>query len=140
MFCSTMNDWIAALLAVRSDMLRKAILQLLGNAAQQFYGHPMIQALMHEGEHPEYVAAGAFAKVVMDLATPKQPGSIGFEDLERGISTDLPEGPLRSSLLAILQGTEKRMDPHSAPSKNGSMTPWTASHAATRSARNGRRP
>ncbi len=110
MFCSTVNDWIAALLAVRSDMLRKGILQLLGNAAQQFYGHPMIQAMMHDGVHPEYVAAGAFAKVVMDLATPNQPGSIAFEDLERGILTDLPAGPLRSSLLAILQGTEKRLD------------------------------
>ena len=38
------------------------------------------------------------------------PGSIDFEDLERGIANDLPPGALRSSLLAVIQGTEKRVD------------------------------
>jgi hypothetical protein len=110
MFCSTVNEWIASLLAVRSGMLEKGLARLLGGAAERFYQHPLIQALMHDGAHPEYIAAGTFAKTLMDLATPGQPGSIAYEDLERGIANDLPQGPLRTSLLAVLQGTEKRVD------------------------------
>jgi hypothetical protein len=91
-------------------MLEKGIVRLLGGAARQFYEHPNIRALMHDDAHPEHIAAGAFAKVVMDLATPNRPGSIEFEDLERGIANDLAEGPLRTSLLTAIQGTEKRVD------------------------------
>ena len=110
MFCSTVNEWIAALLAVRANMLEKGIRRLLGSVSNQFYEHPTIQALMHNGTHPEHVPAGAFAKVVMDLSTPNRPGSIEFEDLERGIANDLAVGPLRTSLLTAIQGTEKRVD------------------------------
>jgi hypothetical protein len=78
--------------------------------ADNFYEHPLIQALMRDGEHPEHIASATFAKTVMDLATPNQPGSIAFEDLERGIVNDLAPGRLRTSLLAVLQGTEKRVD------------------------------
>lgn len=110
MFCSTVNEWIASLFAVRSCMLEKGLARLLGEAAEQFYEHPLIQALIHDGAHPDHIAAGTFAKTVMDLATPAQPGSIGYEDLERGIANDLPPGRLRTSLLAIIQGTDKRVD------------------------------
>jgi hypothetical protein len=110
MFCSTVNEWIASLFAVRSGMLEKGLARLLAEAAEQFYEHPLIQALMHDGAHPDHIAACTFAQTVMDLATPGQPGSIGYEDLERGIANDLPPGRLRSSLLAVLQGTDKRVD------------------------------
>jgi hypothetical protein len=109
-FCSTVNEWIASLLAVRARMLEQGIARLLGDAAASFYQHPLIQSMMHNGAHPEHIAPTAFAKTVMDLATPNHPGSIDFEDLERGIANDLPLGALRSSLLAVIQGTEKRMD------------------------------
>ncbi len=109
MFCSTVNEWIASLLAVRSSMLEKGLAHLLGEAAEQFYEHPLIRALMHDGSHPEHIATVTFAKTVMDLATPGQSGSIGYEDLERGIANDLPPGPLRTSLLAVLQGTERQV-------------------------------
>ena len=109
-FCSTVNEWISALLAVRASMLEKGVARLLGEAASQFYEHPMIQALMHDGAHPEHIASGTFAKTLMDLATPNQAGCIEFEDLERGIANDLPAGPLRTSLLAVIQGSAKRID------------------------------
>ncbi len=108
-FCSTVNDWIAALLAVRSKMLRDATALLLGDEVERFYRHPLMQALMQGGVHPEHVASSAFAKIVMDLATPKQPGSLGIEDLKRGITEDLPPGALRTSLLAVTQGTGKHV-------------------------------
>ena len=30
--------------------------------AEQFYGHPLIRALMKDGEHPSYLPARAFAR------------------------------------------------------------------------------
>jgi hypothetical protein len=110
MFCSTAHEQLTALLSVRSKLLEKSLARLLGGAVQGFYEHPLIQATMHDGEHPEHIAAGTFAKALMDLATPNHPGAIEFGDLERGIASDLPPGALRTSLLAILQGTEKRVD------------------------------
>jgi hypothetical protein len=110
MFCSTVNEWIAALLAVRARMLKKGLGGLLGETAKEFYEHPTIQALIQDGAHPEHIAPGVFAQVVMDIATPNRRGSIGFEDLERGLTNDLRAGRLRTSLLAAIQGTEKQLD------------------------------
>lgn len=109
-FCSSVNEWIAELLAARSVMLEKAIRRLLGQAADQFYSHPLIQSLIHDGDHPEYIASGTFAKTLMDLATPCKTGRIDFDDLQIGIVNDLPCGALRTVLQSTLQGVEKRTD------------------------------
>lgn len=109
-FCSTVNEWISSLLAVRSSMLQMGLARMLGKGVEQFYHHPLIEALIQDGAYPEHIAPGLFAKTLMDIATPNRPGSIGFEDLECGIANDLPPGRLRTSLLTVIQGTERRVD------------------------------
>jgi hypothetical protein len=95
-FCTTANEYIAAILKSRGALLKQGILKLLApdqpapQAAAQdpvvtrFYSHPLIKALMREGSHPSYLPARTFAKTIMDMATPGTPGSITFEELENG--------------------------------------------------------
>lgn len=110
-FCTTANEWIAALLNTRANMLRQGIMQLLhgDDFADQFYNHPLIRALMKDGEHPSYLPARAFARTVMDIATPLHAGYITFEQLEEGIQA-LPGCGARASLLAVIQSSDRRIE------------------------------
>ena len=110
LFCSAANEWVATLLAARSDMLEKAIARLLGEMSKEFYRHPLIQGLMHEGQHPERLPASTFAKAIIDLATPGVSSGICFGDFERGVAAEIPPGRLRSSLLGIIHGCEARIE------------------------------
>ena len=109
MFCSTANEWIAALFAMRSGMLENGVAHLLGEMSKEFYEHPLIQGLMLDGRHPERLAASTFAKAVVDLATPNRSAGACFEDLKRGID-DLPPGRLRNSLLPLVKGCDARIE------------------------------
>lgn len=122
--CTAVNEWIARLFQTRGALLKQGIQQLLappdgatGGAASaeadlvaRFYNHPLVKSLMGDDKHPSYMPARTFAKVVMDLATPRVPGSISFDDLENGIKNDLPPGNLRTSLLAAIQSTDKNIN------------------------------
>ncbi|MBV9679369.1 MAG: hypothetical protein JO185_23735, partial [Acidobacteriaceae bacterium] len=113
--CTTVNEWISGLLKMRSRLLLEGITQLLtqGDAStaakviEAFYGHPLIRGLMRKGQHPSYLSARAFATAIMDIATPHRTGAITFDDLLAGIKNDLPESGLRTSLLALLQNTDR---------------------------------
>ena len=87
MFCSTVNEWLAAALSLRARMLERAVVRLLGEAARDFYAHPRIQALMHDDAHPERIAAATFAQTVLDLAAQR-----------------------RICLFSIAPGTEQRLE------------------------------
>jgi hypothetical protein len=110
-FCTTANEWIAALLNTRANMLRQGIVQLLHGDAftDQFYNHPLIRALMKDGRHPAYLPARTFARAVMDIATPLHAGCITFEQLEEGIKA-LPDSGARASLLAVIQSSGRRIE------------------------------
>lgn len=126
-FCTAANEWIAGILRSRAKFLKQGIEQLLAPPSgshdgpagddtaasvvlSQFYSHPLIKGLMRHGRPPSYLPARTFAKVVMDMATPNQPGSISFDDLENGMKKDLPEGSLKKTLLAVIQGTDKGIE------------------------------
>src|SRR6266581_7808466 len=91
-FVTTVNEWIAGVLRTRAASLQEGIKELLDCQAlanstflAAFYQHPLITSMMRSGQHPSYLHARAFANVVMDLATPNNPGSITYQDLENGI-------------------------------------------------------
>jgi hypothetical protein len=97
---------------------------------KQFKGHPLIAGMYKPGAggggHPSYVPSRTFATVVMDIATqsvalpeaaaagagaqgaatPKQNGSITFQDLEAGIQK-LPGGDVKTALLALIQNADE---------------------------------
>lgn len=114
--CTTVNEWIAGLFKTRPAFLRQGIVQMLGSGVSDssaakliaaFYNHPLVKGLMHDGQHPSYLPARVFAKAIMDIATPNQPGSITFDQLETGIEHDLPDGSLKVALLATIQSSDR---------------------------------
>jgi hypothetical protein len=110
-FCTTANEWIAAILNTRAKMLRGGIARLLHGDpfVDKFYDHPLIHAFMQDGAHPSYLPSRTFARTVMDLATPLQAGSITFDQLEDGIKS-LPDSRVRTSLLAVIQSAGQRIE------------------------------
>jgi len=114
--CTTINEWIAGITAVRAKTLAKAIQQLLDDQKssdntrsflQAFYSHPLISSMMTPGKtpsegHPSYLSSRTFATVVMDLATTGKAGAITMADLENGAKA-LPAGDVRTTLLALIQ-------------------------------------
>jgi hypothetical protein len=118
-FCTTANEWMAALLHTRAKMLRGGIARLLRNELRnqphsdsfvdKFYDHPLIHAFMQDGAHPSYLPSRTFARTVMDLVTPLHAGSITFDQLEDGIKS-LPDSRVRTSLLAVIQSAGQRIE------------------------------
>ena len=121
--CTAINEWIAALLKLRSRSLRSGIRQLLGSQTLQkqpgakeenspgasnqllvyaFYRHPLIKGMTNRGRHPSYLPARIFATTVIDLVTLKYAGGATFANLDSGIKA-LPDGEVKTSLLALLQ-------------------------------------
>jgi len=113
--CTAVNEWISGLLKTRSKLLREGIEQLLGSSKDpeaakditSFYGHPLIKGLMPRSSLPSYLSGRAFATAVMDIATPQCTGALTYDDLVAGIKNDLPASDLKTSLLALLQSTNK---------------------------------
>ena len=121
--CTTINEWISGVFAIRSRNLSKAIAQLLdqqkaatdGTAfLDAFYAHPLISGMMKPGKkpstgHPSYLAARTFATTVMDLVTPGVHGAMSFQDLVNGIK-NLPDGDVKTALLALVQNAKGDID------------------------------
>jgi len=115
LICTTLNEWITRILKTRATMLEQGIQGLLAGQkitvdgksfADLFAAHPLIAGLRQDpSKPPSYIAPRAFALTVMDLVTQLQPGSITFVDLETGIK-NLPEGCVKTSLLAAIQNAE----------------------------------
>jgi len=120
-FCTTINEWIAGVFKTRGALLKRGILQLLAPDASDvkaaendpivslFYKHPLVKGMMPDSAHPSYLSARTFAKTMMDIATPNQPGSIDFAQLEAGIKDNLPDGNVKKALLATIQSTDKNI-------------------------------
>lgn len=118
--CTAANEWVAAFTRRRGDMLRQGIQQLLGGQPtrnggdaneflQEFYAHPLITSMMHDGNHPTYISPRNFAAVVTDVTTSLTSPAVSFGSLEKGAS-ELPEGNVRKTLLALLQRSSNSLD------------------------------
>src|SRR5580658_5626161 len=70
--CTTVNEWVASLFKIRSQMLEKGIRQLLdaqpgaiesgvNGFLTEFYRHPLIDGLKNRGANPAYVPARTFS-------------------------------------------------------------------------------
>jgi hypothetical protein len=113
--CTTVNEWVAGWMGLRSKNLQSSLRQLLDSQKgvgnddvdwflHEFYEHPLITGMLRPGDHshPSYLPARTFATAVIDVVTPQMQGSLGFQDLENGVR-NLPDGDVRKALLSLLQ-------------------------------------
>lgn len=116
LFCSAVNEWIAHALDARAENFKRAMASIFhGQVLEEgtellsaFYHHPVVSGQKRTGEHFSYLPSRAFSAALIDLATSHVEGSVGFRDLEAGI-TRLPGGPVRRVLLALIQNAEGDM-------------------------------
>lgn len=120
--CTAANEWVAALTRRRGKMLKKGIQQLLENQAveekgdangflKKFYDHPLIDSLIHDRNHPTYIAPRTFVAVVTDILTSAKAGPVESKNAEDGGKFKrfedggkaLPPGNVRKSVLALSQ-------------------------------------
>jgi hypothetical protein len=118
--CTSANEWVASMTKRRGEMLRKGIRQLLENQPipgktdpqaflTAFYAHPLIASLIHDKNHPAYIAPRTFVAVITDILTAEKPGSVEFADFEKG-GQDLPPGNVKTSVLALVQRSNKNLE------------------------------
>ncbi|MFN2492543.1 MAG: hypothetical protein ABR501_06630 [Pyrinomonadaceae bacterium] len=118
--CTAANEWVSAVTKRRGEMLRKGITQLLANQPirdddkpdgflREFYKHPLIRSMMHDKNHPTYIAPRTFAAVVTAVVTASKPGVIAFDDLEAA-GMQLPDGDVKKSILALFQRSDRQLE------------------------------
>jgi hypothetical protein len=120
--CTTVNEWVAGWMGLRSKNLQSSIRQLLDSQKgvgnddadwflQQFYKHPLITGMLRPGDrsHPSYLPSRTFAAAVIDVVTPQIQGPLGFQDLENGVQ-NLPDGDVKKALFALLQNAHRDLE------------------------------
>jgi hypothetical protein len=120
--CTTVNEWVAGWMGLRSKNLQSGIRQLLDSQKgvgnddadwflQQFYKHPLITGMLRPGDraHPSYLPSRTFAAAVIDVVTPQIHGALGFQDLENGVQ-NLPDGDVKKALFALLQNAHRDLE------------------------------
>jgi hypothetical protein len=91
-------------------LLKEAFANEISSLSDRFYSHPLIKGLSSKaGSHPSYVPPRTFALALMDIVTKGKQGPINFADLLQGIQ-DLPDSHVKSSLLALLQSTDQKIE------------------------------
>jgi hypothetical protein len=114
------------------NLLQNAFSDSIGTFADEFYGHPLIKALIPKSDdlrkwrrflgrkrptsvampkkaHPSYVPARTFALSIMDIVIKGQQGPTSFKQLLDGINA-LPDSDVKQSLLALMQNTDHTLD------------------------------
>ena len=85
---TTVNEWVAGILKLRSRTLEVGIRQLLGPAADAFYAHPLIGGLSAPGRRPSYIPAHLFSSAVIQLldAGADSAGAATTKQVERAVA------------------------------------------------------
>ena len=102
LICTTVNEWVAALMKHRSRTLEEGIrnllnAQLAGGArklSEQLYQHPLIKALSRPGGLPTYIPSGTFSMALVDVLTGKTGGSVTFDQIKSAVDS-LPASDLK---------------------------------------------
>jgi hypothetical protein len=129
---STLTEWVAGIFALRSKTLATGIRELLDDPegkglAQAIYDHPLIKGLTRDGKLPSYIPSATFAFALLDIIAPAtgapsgQPASASLDELRQAVA-GLPEGSLKTAVLALAMALTNAPVPEAAPAP-GAATP-----------------
>jgi len=114
LICSAVQEIIAGALGFRSKTLRRGIENLLADPniedlSSRVYEHPLVAKLSRVGKNPSYIPARNFAVALLDVL--RDPGAGDGPLTEAGNTVKrLPDGPIKKTLVGLLEGTENKID------------------------------
>lgn len=103
LICTSVNEFIAAVLNLRAKDLEKGIRELLGDPAlaEKLYWHPLIKALRLGRRPPAYIPSATFALALMDMVAPTGIGGTrSLSDVREQLAS-LPDSDLKKTLLIV---------------------------------------
>jgi hypothetical protein len=124
--CTAANEWLAALTKRRAKTLKRGLEQLLedqllteepppGEEAPNtlinaFYEHPLIKTMFNGENPPTYLSPRNFSATLTDIITSSQGGGrLAFDNLLDAVNA-LPDGRVKTSLLALLRRSDEDID------------------------------
>lgn len=114
LICSIVQELIARIFALRSNVLHEGIKNLLEdpvlqNTAEKVYQHPLVRNLAKEGKKPSYIPARTFTIALLDvLKDPKASGG-PLSEAQKTVS-NLPSGRLRDTLSVLVADTGNQIE------------------------------
>jgi hypothetical protein len=136
LMCTTVNEWIAQLFKMRSQVLKAGVQAMLNSVpakgdapardlAAEFYGHPLVKSLSKQDGNPSYLPARTFSMALIDILGGKvasQPVALqsGADPASQAppvnplanvkVSLEaLPEGDVKKTLLLLLQNADNQL-------------------------------
>jgi hypothetical protein len=130
---STLTEWVAGIFALRSKTLATGIRELLSDPegkglAKAIYDHPLIQGLTRDGKLPSYIPSDTFAVALLDIIAPAtgspsgEPGPASLDELRQAVA-GLPEGSLKTAVLALAMALTNAPVSETAPAPGAIATP-----------------
>jgi hypothetical protein len=114
LMCTTVNEWIAQMFQMRSQVLKTGIQALLNSGlAAEFYGHSLVKSLSKPGGDPSYVSARTFSTALIDVLgskiAPQNPPADPLANIKTSIEA-LPDSDVKRSLLLLLRNADGKLE------------------------------
>jgi hypothetical protein len=124
LFCSSLTEGIARILALRSSNLKEGLRNLLtdpqSNIVKELYNHPLMKGLYHQGWFekltgrdggPSYIPSRTFARALFDIIMPpNERGKLKTFAEVRDAVNEIQNEDLRRVLLLSLNDANGRLD------------------------------
>lgn len=111
MLCTTINEFVATFLSLRSKLLKKALTEIIDDPDlnRDFYNHGLIASLsMKANAHPSYLAGRTFATALLGSLEQNNPLP-GFMDIQAAVSR-MKDSNIRDALLMHIATANGKLD------------------------------
>ncbi len=104
--CSAVREMLAAVTNARMRTLSNAITNLLGQKADEFYAHGLIQSLHENGRRPTYIPSSTFSLTTLEILAPTPADAPRDFAAIRAALHKIQNVPLRQSMVALADASD----------------------------------
>src|SRR5581483_8118389 len=104
--CSAVREMLAAVTNARMRTLSNAITNLLGQKADEFYAHGLIQSLHENGRKPTFIPSSKFSLTVLEILAPTADDAPRDFAAIRTALLKIQNIPLKQSMIALADASE----------------------------------